>query len=55
MSFTESIQGFLDADWTAGMGLEVLRGLYFAYFVIDLGPVQIASAQVFTTSREKSS
>ena len=40
------------------MGLDVLRGFYFVYFVyflMDLGPVQMASARVFTTSGEKSS
>ena len=39
-----------------GVGLDVfLPGFYFAYFHIDLGPVQMASAWVFTTSGDESS
>jgi len=39
-----------------GVGLDVfLRGFYIAYFLMDLGPVKIASARVFTTSGAKSS
>ena len=30
-------------------------GFYFAYFLMDLGPVQMASARVFTTSGDTSS
>jgi len=37
------------------MGLDVLLGFYFVYFLMDLGPVQMASAQAFTTSGDKSS
>jgi len=55
MSSTKSIRGSLDNDWTGGMGLNVLRGFYFAYFLMDLGPVQMASARVFTISGNKSS
>jgi hypothetical protein len=54
MSSTESMRGSLDDDWTGGMRLDVLRGFYFAYFLIDLGPVQMALARVFTTSGDKS-
>ena len=58
MSSTVSIRGSLVDDWTGGMRLDVLRGSYidyFAYFLMDLGPVQMASARVFTTSGDKSS
>jgi hypothetical protein len=55
ISFTESIRGSLDDDWTGGMGLDVLRWCYFVYFLMDLGPVQMVSARVFTTSGDKSS
>jgi hypothetical protein len=53
MSSPESIRGSLDDDWTGGMGLDVLRGFYFVYFLMDLGPVQMASARVFPTSGDK--
>jgi len=36
------------------MGLDVSQGFYCAYYIIDLGPVQIALARIFTTSRDKS-
>jgi len=54
-SSTESIRGSIGDDWTGGMGLDVLRGFYFVYFLMDLGPVQMALARVFTTSGDKSS
>jgi hypothetical protein len=55
MSFTEGIQGSLDDDWKRGVGLDVLQGFYVAYFVMDLGPVQMASTRVIATSGDKSS
>jgi hypothetical protein len=58
MSSTESIRGSLDDDGTRGMGLDVLLGsylVYCVYFLMDLGPVQMALARVFTTSGDKSS
>jgi hypothetical protein len=54
-SSTESIRESLDDDGTGGMGLDVLRGFYFAYFLMDLGPVKMALARVFTNSGDKSS
>jgi len=33
----------------------MFRGFSSAYYVLDLGPVQMASAWVFTTSRDRSS
>jgi len=36
------------------MVLDVLQGFYFAYFLMDLGPIQMASPQVFATSRDNS-
>jgi len=36
------------------MRLDVSWGLNFAYRLVDLGRVQMASARVFTTSGEKS-
>jgi len=54
MSSTDSIQGSLDDDWTGGMGLDVLRGIHSAYFLMDLGPVQRLSAGVFTPTGDKS-
>jgi hypothetical protein len=38
--------------------LDIFRGsylVYFAYFLLDLRPLQMASALVFTTSGDKSS
>jgi len=55
MSSTEGIRRSLDADWMGGVGLDILQGFYFSYCLRDLDPVQMASAQVFTTSGEKSS
>jgi len=55
MGSTESIRGSLEDDWTGAMGLDILRGFYFAYFLMDLSPVQMASARVLTTSGEMSS
>jgi len=55
MSSTERIEGSLDDDWTGGLGLDVIRVIYFAYFRMDLGPVQMASARVLTLSGDKSS
>jgi len=55
MSLTEGIRESLDDDWMVGMGLDDSRGFYFAYFLMDLGPVQMASAQVFTNSGDQSS
>jgi len=52
LSSTESIRGSLNDDWTGGVGLDVLWGFYF---LIDLRPVQMASARVFATSGDKSS
>jgi len=55
MSSNESIRGSLDDDGTGGMGLDVSRGFYFAYFLVELGPVEMALALVLTTSGDKSS
>jgi hypothetical protein len=55
MSSTDSIRGSLDNDWTGGMRLDILLGFSFVYFLMDLGPVQMASARVFTTSGDMSS
>jgi len=38
-----------------GGELDVFTGVLLAYFLMDLGPVQMASARVFTTSGDKSS
>jgi hypothetical protein len=53
MSFTEELQGILDHDWTGGMGLDILWGFYYVYFVKALGQVKMPSARVFTTSGDK--
>jgi hypothetical protein len=55
ISSSESIRERLDTDWTGGIGLDLLRRFYIIYFLKDLGPVQMASAWVFTTSGEMSS
>jgi len=55
MRSTESIQGSLNDDWTGTMGLDLLRVLYFAYFLMDLGPVQMASGRVSSYSGDKQS
>jgi hypothetical protein len=55
MSSRDSIRGILDNDWSGGMGLDVVHGFYFAYLLINLGLVQMASALVFTTSGDQSS
>jgi len=55
MSFTEGIRGSFDDVWTGGVRLDVLQGFYLAYFHMDLGPVQMALAWVFTTTGGKSS
>ena len=47
MISTESIRGSLDDDWTGGVGLDDLRGFNFVYFLKDIGPEQMVSAQVF--------
>jgi len=54
MCSTEGIRERLDEDLTGGVGLEVLRGFDLGYFLMDLTPVQIASAQVVTTTGEMS-
>jgi hypothetical protein len=35
--------------------LDVLRGFFFAYFLMNLGSCQMASTRVFTASGDKSS
>jgi len=55
MSFTDSFPGSHDDDWTGGVGLDMLQAFRFPYILMDLGPVQILSAWVLNTSREKSS
>jgi hypothetical protein len=42
------MSGLEEWDW-------MFRGFYFACFLTDLGPVQLALAWVFTTSGENSS
>jgi hypothetical protein len=38
-----------------GVGLDVFQQGFYCYFLMDFGPVKMASAQVFTTSGDKSS
>jgi hypothetical protein len=55
-SFTRSIRGILVdvLTWRSGIGC-FFHGIYFAYYVINPGPVQIAEVRVSTTSVYQSS
>jgi hypothetical protein len=42
-------------DWTCTRGIgRFLWGLYYAYFLINISPVKMVWAWVFTTSGDKS-
>jgi hypothetical protein len=55
MCSTERIRESLIDEWVGGMRLDIVLEVYFGYFLIDLGPVQMASAQVFTMCSDNSS